>query len=67
MMTKTEYAKKIEGLRASMTEIQIGEMGGFITYEEYVKTVLKDNDEDPKTVRDLQSAIYYDALVKTCY
>ena len=49
MMTKTEYAKKIEGLRASMTEIQIGEMGGFITYEEYVKTVLKDNDEDPIT------------------
>ena len=49
MMTETEYAKKIEGLRASMTEIQIGEMGGFITYEEYVKTLPKNNDENPIT------------------
>jgi hypothetical protein len=37
MMTKSEYTKKIKDLTSTMTEIQIGEMGGFISYDEYVK------------------------------
>jgi hypothetical protein len=37
MMTKSEYVKKIKDLTSTMTEIQIGEMGGFISYDEYVK------------------------------
>ena len=37
MMTKSEYVKKIKDLTSTMTEIQIGELGGFINYEAYVK------------------------------